>query len=67
MKKLIALSVLPFALVACGGGSSEESNEIPEPSTNESELTKEEEEKIESQLKKLGYIEETDSISNNTQ
>ena len=33
MKKLIALSVLPFALVACGGGSSEESNEIPEPST----------------------------------
>jgi len=39
----------------------------PEPSTNESELTKVEEEKIESQLKKLGYIEETDSISNNTQ
>jgi arylsulfatase A-like enzyme len=39
----------------------------PEPSTNESELTKVEEEKIESQLKKLGYIGETDSISNNTQ
>jgi hypothetical protein len=39
----------------------------PEPSTNESELTKVEEEKIESQLKKLGYIKETDSISNNTQ
>ena len=42
-------------------------SKIPEPSTNESELTKEEEEKIESQLKKLGYIGETDSISNNTQ
>ena len=40
---------------------------IPEPPTNEAELTKEEEEKIESQLKKLGYIEKTDSISNNTQ
>ena len=33
MKKLIVLSVLPFALVACGGGSSEGANEIPEPST----------------------------------
>jgi len=42
-------------------------SKIPESSTNESELTKVEEEKIESQLKKLGYIEETDSISNNTQ
>ena len=40
---------------------------IPESSTAESELTEEETKKIESQLKKLGYIEETDSISNNTQ
>jgi arylsulfatase A-like enzyme len=38
---------------------------IPESSTAESELTEEETKKIESQLKKLGYIGETDSISNN--
>ena len=40
---------------------------IIEPPTNEAELTKKEEEKIESQLKKLGYIEKTDSISDDTQ
>ena len=38
---------------------------IPESYTAESELTEEETKKIESQLKKLGYIGETDSISKN--
>ena len=37
----------------------------PESFTGESELTEEETKKIESQLKKLGYIEKTDSVSNN--
>ena len=40
-------------------------SKIPESFTGESELTEEETKKIESQLKKLGYIEKTDSISNN--
>ena len=39
-------------------------SKIPESSTNEAELTEEEVEKIGAQLKKFGYIEETDTISN---